>query len=179
MKRTRHSAGQIVANLRQADVELGKGSMVPGVCKLLGVTEPMSIRWPKEYGGLMVDQAKRFKRLEQEKRTAQSCGREPGGGQRDPEGSRHGKPLSPAHRRIAVGHVKTELGVSERRACRVLGQARAVRRHRDDAVALEAEHDRDRAQQGHKRDRGDSGDELPRVPHFRSQPSPRPNLPIS
>jgi transposase-like protein len=36
------------------------------VCKLLGVTEPTYFRWRKEYGGLKVDQAKRFKELEAE-----------------------------------------------------------------------------------------------------------------
>ena len=34
----RHGAEQIVAKLRQADVELGKGLKVPEVCKQLGVT---------------------------------------------------------------------------------------------------------------------------------------------
>jgi transposase InsO family protein len=41
---------------------------------------------------------------------------------------------------VAVEHVQAELGVSERRACRVLGQARAVQRHtplvRDDEDRL-------------------------------------------
>jgi putative transposase len=41
---------------------------------------------------------------------------------------------------VAVAHVQQELGVSERRACRVLGQARAVQRHtpqvRDDEDRL-------------------------------------------
>jgi transposase-like protein len=36
------------------------------VCELLGVTEPTYFRWRKEYGGRKVDQARRFKELEQE-----------------------------------------------------------------------------------------------------------------
>ena len=35
----RRSAEQIVAMLRQADVELGKGLKVPEVCKQLGISE--------------------------------------------------------------------------------------------------------------------------------------------
>ena len=35
----RHSAEQIVAMLRQADVELGKGLKVPDVCKQVGISE--------------------------------------------------------------------------------------------------------------------------------------------
>ena len=40
----RHSAEQIVAKLRQADVELGKGLKVPEVCKQLGVSEQIYYR---------------------------------------------------------------------------------------------------------------------------------------
>jgi len=66
MGRKRHTAEQIVNNLRQAEVELGKGSSVATVCKLLGVTEPTYYRWRKEYGGLKTDQAKKLKALEKE-----------------------------------------------------------------------------------------------------------------
>ena len=41
-----------------------------------------------------------------------------------------GKLLSPSRRRPAVLHVQHRLGVSERRACRVLSQARSTHRHR-------------------------------------------------
>lgn len=66
MGRKRHSAEEVINKLRQADVELGKGNTVAGVCKLLGVSEQTYLRWRKEYGGLKVDQAKRFKELEAE-----------------------------------------------------------------------------------------------------------------
>lgn len=66
MAKKRHSAEEVINKLRLADVELGKGNTVAGVCRLLGVTEPTYFRWRKEYGGLRVDQAKRFKELEQE-----------------------------------------------------------------------------------------------------------------
>ena len=36
------------------------------VCKRLAVTEQTYYRWRKEYGGLRLDQAKRFKALEKE-----------------------------------------------------------------------------------------------------------------
>jgi transposase-like protein len=64
--RKRHSAEEVINKLRQADVELGKGNTVAGVCKLLGVSEQTYFRWRKEYGLLKVDQTKRFKELEQE-----------------------------------------------------------------------------------------------------------------
>ncbi len=62
----RHTAEEVVNKLRQADVELSKGNTLAGVCKLIGISEHTYHRWRKEYGGLKVDQAKRFKELEQE-----------------------------------------------------------------------------------------------------------------
>jgi len=66
MARKRHTAEEIVNKLRQAEVELSKGSSVAAVCKLLGVTEQTYYRWRKEYGGLKTDQAKKLKELEKE-----------------------------------------------------------------------------------------------------------------
>jgi len=66
MNRTRHTTEQIVNKLRQSDVELARGQSVAAVCKLIGITEQTYYRWRKEYGGLKVDQARRFKELEQE-----------------------------------------------------------------------------------------------------------------
>ena len=40
--------------------------MVPEVCRTLGVAEQTYYRWRKEYGGLKVEQARRFKELEPE-----------------------------------------------------------------------------------------------------------------
>ena len=64
----RFKAEEIVNKLRQADVELARGSTVAAVCKLLGITDATYFRWRKEYGGMKVDQAKRLKALEQENR---------------------------------------------------------------------------------------------------------------
>lgn len=66
MGRKRHSAEEVVNKLRQADVEPAKGQTISAVCRLLGITEQTYFRWRKEYGGLKVDQARRFKELEQE-----------------------------------------------------------------------------------------------------------------
>ena len=62
----RHSAEQIVAKLRQADVELGKGQRVPEVCKQLGISEQTYYRWRTKYGGMDPQMAKQLKALEQE-----------------------------------------------------------------------------------------------------------------
>jgi transposase-like protein len=59
-------AEEIIAKLREAEVELARGKKIPEVCKQIGVTEQTYYRWKKEYGGLRMDQAKRLKELEKE-----------------------------------------------------------------------------------------------------------------
>ena len=66
MPRKRHSSEQIIAKLREADVQLAKGNSVGEVCRRLEVSEHTYYRWRKEYGGLKVDQVKRLKELERE-----------------------------------------------------------------------------------------------------------------
>lgn len=65
-KHKRHSAEEIIAKLREADVELAQGMSVGQVCRKLEVSAHTYYRWRKEYGGLKVDQAKRLKDLERE-----------------------------------------------------------------------------------------------------------------
>ena len=66
MARRRHTPGQIITKLREAEVDSAQGRSVAQVCKALGVTEQTSYRWRKEYEGVPVAQAKRLKQLESE-----------------------------------------------------------------------------------------------------------------
>jgi len=66
MARKRFQAEQIISKLREAEVLLTKGDTVGQVVRKLGVTEQTYYRWRKEYGGLTVDQAKRYKEMDQE-----------------------------------------------------------------------------------------------------------------
>ena len=66
MPRKRHSTEQIIAKLREADVQLAKGVSVGSICRTLGISEHTDYRWRKEYGGLRMDQARRLKELETE-----------------------------------------------------------------------------------------------------------------
>ena len=66
MGRKRYTAEQIVDKLRQAEVELAKGSTVGELSKKLGVSEQTYYKWRREYGGMRTDQAKRLKELERE-----------------------------------------------------------------------------------------------------------------
>ena len=59
-----HTVDSVVAKLRKADVELGKGKKVPEICKLQKVTEQTYCRWRQKYGGMKPEMAKQLKALE-------------------------------------------------------------------------------------------------------------------
>ena len=66
MSRKRFSPEQIIVKLREAEIIESKGLTQVEAAKKLEICEQTLIRWRKEYGGLRVDQAKRFKELEKE-----------------------------------------------------------------------------------------------------------------
>jgi transposase-like protein len=66
MPRKKHTPEQIITKLRQAEVAMSTGSTVVEAVRQIGVTEQTFYRWRNEYGGLSVDQAKRFKQIEAE-----------------------------------------------------------------------------------------------------------------
>ncbi len=66
MSRKRYTVEAIIRKLREAEVELSRDLTVKQVAKKLGINEQTYYRWRKEYGGLKVEQARRFKELERE-----------------------------------------------------------------------------------------------------------------
>ena len=100
MPTKRYSTEQIVSKLRQAEEELSRGLRTPAMCKKRGISEQTYYRWRTKRSTI---------------RFSKRC---------------LGKLLSPPRRRQAVALIRHRLGVSERRACRVLGQARSTHRHR-------------------------------------------------
>ena len=66
MPQKRHGVDQIIAKLRRADVELGKGNKVPDVCKTLDISEQTYYRWRQKYGGMQPEMAKELKALQKE-----------------------------------------------------------------------------------------------------------------
>ena len=59
MKRTRHSASQII-KLRDADGMLVAGRTIGEACQALGISEQTFHRWRHQYGGMKVEEAKRL-----------------------------------------------------------------------------------------------------------------------
>ncbi len=66
MTRKVFTAEQVVTKLKQIEVLMGQGKPVQQACKEAGVSDKSYYRWRREYGGLRLDQAKRFKELERE-----------------------------------------------------------------------------------------------------------------
>ena len=66
MPRQRFSPEQIIVKLREVEIEETKGRTQIEAAKKLGICEQTLICWRKEYDGLRIDQAKRFKGLEKE-----------------------------------------------------------------------------------------------------------------
>ena len=66
MARRRYSTEQIIGMLREAEVKLSQGEAVGVICRGLGISEQSYYRWRRDYGGLKLDQAKKFKDLERE-----------------------------------------------------------------------------------------------------------------
>ena len=66
MSRRRHPPEQLITALREAEVGLANGKTVGMVSRELGIIEQTYYRWRQEFGGMKVDQARRFKELERE-----------------------------------------------------------------------------------------------------------------
>lgn len=58
MPKKRFSAEQIVVLLRQIEVLMSQGKVMPVACREAGISQQSYYRWRKEYGGLELDQAK-------------------------------------------------------------------------------------------------------------------------
>jgi len=66
MARKKFSPEQIILKLREVEIQSGKGLDIITACRSIGISEQSYYRWKKEYGGMRIDQAKKYKELEQE-----------------------------------------------------------------------------------------------------------------
>ncbi|TYR37661.1 IS3 family transposase [Mesorhizobium microcysteis] len=143
MPQKKHKPEEIVAKLRQVDVLLSQGRSVGEAVRSIGVTQFTYYRWRKEFGGLKGDQVKRLKELEKENDRLRKAVSDLTLEKLILKEAAFGKLLSPARRRRCVDHVMAKFSVSERFACKVLGQHRSTQRKkptgRPDEEALTAE----------------------------------------
>jgi len=117
-----------VRKLASADQLLANGADIAAVARELGVSEQTYYRWRNQYGGLKGDDARRLKELERENSTLKRLLAEAELDKASVEGGHPGKLLSPARRPAAVAHLQRVLGLSQRAACRAVGQHRSVQR---------------------------------------------------
>jgi putative transposase len=72
MKRTRHTAEQILCKLKTAEQLIAQGKTVVEVCgvievcRVIAVTQPTYNRWRQQYGGMKAEEARRLTQLEKE-----------------------------------------------------------------------------------------------------------------
>lgn len=62
----RFKAEEIVMKLREIELAMNKGMETSLACRQAGVSEQSYYRWRKEYGGMKINQAKKYKKLERE-----------------------------------------------------------------------------------------------------------------
>ena len=134
--RRRHTPAQIVAVLRQADELLTRGDPVTAVIDAIGVSEATFHRWRAHYGGIKAEDARRLRELEKENRDLKS---QVANQSLDILMLRQALSvdvLGPRLRSRIVTRLRVKFGVSERRACEVIGQSRSSQRrigdHRED-----------------------------------------------
>ena len=66
MVRKTYTPEQIINKLREAEIHINQGISIAEASRKIGITEQTYYRWRKEYGGLRIEQAKKFKNLEKE-----------------------------------------------------------------------------------------------------------------
>ncbi|RZI65135.1 MAG: IS3 family transposase [Pseudomonas sp.] len=128
MPRKKHQPEEIVAKLRQVDVLLSQGRSVSEAIRTISVTPFTYYRWRKEFGGLKSDQVKRLKDLEKENERLRKAVSDLTLEKLILKEAAFGKLVSPSRRRQCIDHAVMKFSVSERLACRVLGQHRSTQR---------------------------------------------------
>ncbi|WP_416914793.1 MAG: IS3 family transposase [Roseicyclus sp.] len=143
MATKRHKPEEIVTKLRQVEVLVGQGMARVDAIREVRITEQTYYRWRKQYGGMGTDQLKELKRLQKENERLRKAVSDLTLDKLILAEAAPGKLLSPARRRACIEHARSTFAISERRACRVLGQHRSTQRKlpqgRADEVQLVAD----------------------------------------
>lgn len=122
------TAQEIIGKLRSIDALIIGGMPVGKAALSASMTEMTYHRWRAKYAGFDQDQLERMMALQRENERLR---RELAGLRLDRLIFREVAKallLTPADRRAWIDHVTATLGVSERRACKVLGQNRSTQR---------------------------------------------------
>jgi transposase-like protein len=66
MPRKGYTVEEIINRLREAEILIQQGQTIGQAARKIGVSEYTYYRWRQRYGGIGVDQARKFKELEKE-----------------------------------------------------------------------------------------------------------------
>src|SRR6185437_5769946 len=125
----KHTVEEIVATLRQMQRLTDGGMSVSAAEKSLGITDQTYYRWRTRYGSLPEDEAKRLQVLDEENARLKRVIAEQSQDVSMLQDLTQGEILSAARRREAVEYLMERYEVSERRACRLVGQHRSTQRY--------------------------------------------------
>ncbi|RUM16816.1 IS3 family transposase [Rhizobium phaseoli] len=125
MKKQRFTEEQIIAVLKEQEA----GAKAADLCRKHGISEATFYNWKAKYGGMEVSEAKRLKALEDENARLKKLLAEQmldAAALRELLGK---KMVGPAAKRDAVTHLRTVMGLSERRACQIISADRKTIRY--------------------------------------------------
>ncbi|MAK97850.1 MAG: IS3 family transposase [Citromicrobium sp.] len=125
MKRSRFSEEQIIAVLKEQEA----GMPTAEVCRRHGISSATFYKWKSKFGGLEVSDARRLRTLEQENSRLKKLLAEAMLDNVVLKDLAFKKMVTPGAKREAVAHAREQHGLSERRACSLVGVSRRVIRY--------------------------------------------------
>ncbi|WP_156361501.1 IS3 family transposase [Sphingomonas sp. Leaf67] len=126
MKRKQFSEEQIIGVLKEAKA----GAVATELCRKHGMSSATYCAWKAKFGGLEVSDAKRLRSPEEENARLKRLLADTMLDNAGLKDLLFKKMVTPAAKRQAVAHLQTTLGMSERRACTVVGADRTSMRYR-------------------------------------------------
>jgi putative transposase len=122
MKRKRYSLEQIKAAVKQHEL----GTPATEIARRLGIAEQTFYWWRKEYEGLEPGQARELRQLREENAKLKKIVADLSLDKAMLTDIAKKKVVKAPQRREAVAYMRSHYGVSERRACLIVGQPRSV-----------------------------------------------------